>query len=207
MSKKVVKYLVSLALLSVILVVAFKFKGKVAQVNNVSQQALSIIQEEDQGQIFQASEENQIEVTQYAEEIQVENQEEEKPQGEIQEGKVEERKIDEDGSYTDKENVALYIHTYGKLPQNYINKKSAESLGWTSGEAVSSFAPGKSIGGDRFGNYEQLLPKKKGRLYYECDIDAYGKKSRGAKRIVFSNDGLIYYTDDHYESFELLYGE
>lgn len=207
MSKKVVKYLVSLALLSVILVVAFKFKGKVAQVNNVSQQALSIIQEEDQGQIFQASEENQIEVMQDAEEIQVENQEEEKPQGEIQEGKVEERKIDEDGSYTDKENVALYIHTYGKLPQNYINKKSAESLGWTSGEAVSSFAPGKSIGGDRFGNYEQLLPKKKGRQYYECDIDAYGKKSRGAKRIVFSNDGLIYYTDDHYESFELLYGE
>lgn len=207
MSKKVVKYLVSLALLSVILVVAFKFKGKVAQENNVSQQALSIIQEEDQGQIFQASEENQIEVTQDAEEIQVENQEEEKHQGEIQEGKVEENKIDEDGSYTDKENVALYIHTYGKLPQNYINKKSAESLGWTSGEAVSSFAPGKSIGGDRFGNYEQLLPKKKGRQYYECDIDAYGKKSRGAKRIVFSNDGLIYYTDDHYESFELLYGE
>ena len=207
MSKKVVKYLVSLALLSVILVVAFKFKGKVAQENNVSQQALSIIQEEDQGQIFQASEENQIEVTQDAEEIQVENQEEEKPQGEIQEGKVEEREIYEDGSYTDKENVALYIHTYGKLPQNYINKKSAESLGWTSGEAVSSFAPGKSIGGDRFGNYEQLLPKKKGRQYYECDIDAYGKKSRGAKRIVFSNDGLIYYTDDHYESFELLYGE
>ena len=207
MSKKVVKYLVSLALLSVILVVAFKFKGKVAQENNVSQQALSIIQEEDQGQFFQASEENQIEVTQDAEEIQVENQEEEKPQGEIQEGKVEERKIDEDGSYTDKENVALYIHTYGKLPQNYINKKTAESLGWTSGEAVSSFAPGKSIGGDRFGNYEQLLPKKKGRQYYECDIDAYGKKSRGAKRIVFSNDGLIYYTDDHYESFELLYGE
>ena len=207
MSKKVVKYLVSLALLSVILVVAFKFKGKVAQENNVSQQALSIIQEEDQGQFFQASEENQIEVTQDAEEIQVENQEEEKPQGEIQEGKVEENKIDEDGSYTDKENVALYIHTYGKLPQNYINKKTAESLGWTSGEAVSSFAPGKSIGGDRFGNYEQLLPKKKGRQYYECDIDAYGKKSRGAKRIVFSNDGLIYYTDDHYESFELLYGE
>ena len=197
MSRKVIKYLVSLALLSLVLVVAIKFKGKVVQENNVNEQALSIIQEEDLGQEVQVP----VEAIQ---DVQVE---EEKPQEEIQENKAEEIKIDEDGSYTDKENVALYIHTYGKLPQNYISKKTAESLGWNSGEAVSTVAPGKSIGGDRFGNYEQLLPKKKGRQYYECDIDAYGKKSRGAKRIVFSNDGLIYYTDDHYESFELLYGE
>lgn len=197
MSRKVIKYLVSLALLSLVLVVTIKFKGKVVQENNVSEQALSIIQEEDLGQEVQVP----VEAIQ---DVQVE---EEKPQEEIQENKAEEIKIDEDGSYTDKENVALYIHTYGKLPQNYISKKTAESLGWNSGEAVSTVAPGKSIGGDRFGNYEQLLPKKKGRQYYECDIDAYGKKSRGAKRIVFSNDGLIYYTDDHYESFELLYGE
>ena len=61
--------------------------------------------------------------------------------------------------------------------------------------------------GDYFGNYEGLLPEKKGRKYTECDIDTLGAKSRGAKRIIFSNDGLIYYTDDHYESFELLYGE
>ncbi|MBO7640007.1 MAG: hypothetical protein J6S91_13635 [Treponema sp.] len=197
MSRRVIKYLVSLALLSLVLVVTIKFKGKVVQENNVSEQALSIIQEEDLGQEVQVP----VEAIQ---DVQVE---EEKPQEEIQENKAEEIKIDEDGSYTDKENVALYIHTYGKLPQNYISKKTAESLGWNSGEAVSTVAPGKSIGGDRFGNYEQLLPKKKGRQYYECDIDAYGKKSRGAKRIVFSNDGLIYYTDDHYESFELLYGE
>ena len=200
MSRKVIKYFVSLALLSLVLVVAIKFKGKVVQENNVSEQALSIIQEEDLGQEVQVP----IEVIQDVEDVQVE---EGKPQEEIQENKVEENKIDEDGSYTDKDNVALYIHTYGKLPQNYINKKTAESMGWSSGEAVSSFAPGKSIGGDRFGNYEGLLPKKKGRTYYECDIDAYGKKSRGAKRIVFSNDGLVYYTEDHYESFELLYGE
>ena len=63
------------------------------------------------------------------------------------------------------------------------------------------------IGGDVYGNYEGLLPKKKGRTYYECDIDTLHKKSRGAKRIVFSSDGLIYYTKDHYEHFELLYGE
>ena len=64
-----------------------------------------------------------------------------------------------------------------------------------------------SIGGDRFGNYEELLPDANGRTWTECDIDTLHAKSRGAKRIVFSNDGLIYYTDDHYESFELLYGE
>ena len=69
------------------------------------------------------------------------------------------------------------------------------------------YAKGKCIGGDFFGNYEGLLPKANGRSYTECDIDTLGKDSRGAKRIVFSNDGLIYYTDDHYESFELLYGE
>ncbi len=114
--------------------------------------------------------------------------------------------IDEYGSYTTKDDVALYIHTYGKLPQNFITKDEARSLGWEGG-GLEEYAPGKCIGGDYFGNYEGLLPKKDGRTYTECDIDTLGKDSRGAKRIVFSNDGLIYYTDDHYESFELLYGE
>ncbi|MBQ4353913.1 MAG: ribonuclease [Clostridia bacterium] len=114
--------------------------------------------------------------------------------------------IDENGSYDDKDNVALYIHTYGKLPPNYISKAEAEDLGWEGG-SVERYAEGKCIGGSKFGNYEGLLPKKKGRQYYECDIDTLGANSRGAKRIVYSNDGLIYYTDDHYESFELLYGE
>lgn len=113
--------------------------------------------------------------------------------------------IDEDGEYYSKDEVALYIYTYQKLPSNYITKKEAQALGWEGG-AVEKFAPGKVIGGDRFGNYEGLLPEKNGRSYTECDIDTKGK-SRGAKRIVFSNDGLIYYTDDHYESFTLLYGE
>ena len=58
-----------------------------------------------------------------------------------------------------------------------------------------------------FGNREGLLPEAKGRVYYECDIGTLGAESRGASRIVFSNDGLIYFTRDHYESFELLYGE
>ena len=114
--------------------------------------------------------------------------------------------IDFDGTYTKKDDVALYIHTYGCLPQNFISKKDAQALGWEGG-SLEPYAPGMCIGGSYFGNYEGLLPEKKGRKYTECDIDTLGKKSRGAKRIVFSNDGLIYYTDDHYESFELLYGE
>ena len=118
-------------------------------------------------------------------------------------------KIAEDGEYTDKDSVALYIHTYGHLPSNYITKDEARDAGGDSQKGnLSEVCPGKSIGGDRFGNYEGLLPKKKGRSYTECDIDYNPKKgSRGRKRIVFSNDGLVYYTEDHYESFELLYGE
>lgn len=114
--------------------------------------------------------------------------------------------LDEDGSYDSKDEVALYIYLYGHLPSNYISKSKAEKLGW-SGGSLEPYAPGKCIGGSHFGNYEGLLPEAKGRSYTECDIDTIGAKSRGAKRIVFSNDGLIYYTDDHYESFELLYGE
>lgn len=114
--------------------------------------------------------------------------------------------IDPDGSYTTKEDVALYIHTYGCLPPNFITKAEARTLGWESG-GLEDFAPGCCIGGDRFGNYEGLLPDAPGRTWTECDIDTLGQSRRGAKRIVFSNDGLIYYTEDHYESFELLYGE
>ena len=112
--------------------------------------------------------------------------------------------IKEDGVYDSKEDVALYIHTYGKLPSNYIKKADAEALGWPGGE-LEKYAPGKCIGGDYFGNREGLLPKADGRTYTECDIDTLGAKSRGAKRIVFSNDGLIFYTEDHYESFTQLY--
>ena len=119
---------------------------------------------------------------------------------------AEEKKLAEDGSYNSAEEVALYIHQYGHLPGNYITKKEAEALGW-SGGSLEPYAPGKSIGGSRFGNYEGILPTKDGRKYTECDIGTAGKKSRGAKRIVFSNDGLIYYTEDHYETFTLLYGE
>ena len=117
-----------------------------------------------------------------------------------------EENLPEDGTYNSKDDVALYIHIYGKLPSNFITKKEAKKLGWPGG-SLEDYAPGKSIGGDYFGNYEGLLPTKEGRKYYECDIDTLGKSKRGAKRIIYSNDGLIFYTEDHYESFELLYGE
>ena len=119
---------------------------------------------------------------------------------------AEESVPDEDGTYTSKEDVALYIYTYGHLPGNFITKDEARKLGWEGG-GLEGYAPGKCIGGDRFGNYEGLLPDAPGRKWTECDIGTLGRDSRGAKRIVFSNDGLIYYTDDHYKSFELLYGE
>lgn len=100
-----------------------------------------------------------------------------------------------------KEEVALYIHTYSHLPSNYMTKKEARMHGWESG-ALSKILPGKSIGGDRYGNYEEVLPVDE--IYYECDIDT-GKTSRGKKRIVYSKDGDIWYTEDHYDTFKLLY--
>lgn len=114
--------------------------------------------------------------------------------------------IDEAGSYTTKEDVSLYLYTYGHLPENFITKSEARALGW-SGGGLDDFDYGKCIGGDRFGNNEALLPEANGRKYYECDIDTLHADDRGPKRIVFSNDGLIYYSGDHYDSFELLYGE
>ena len=115
-------------------------------------------------------------------------------------------KLDRNGSYYSRDDVALYIHTYGHLPSNYLTKKQAQALGW-SGGSLEPYAPGKVIGGSRYGNYEGLLPEKSGRYYTECDIDTLGKSKRGSKRIVYSNDGLIYYTGDHYQTFTLLYGE
>ena len=111
----------------------------------------------------------------------------------------------EDGSYTSPEDVAEYLHFYGHLPDNFITKNEARDLGWDCQAGnLDEVAPGMSIGGDTFGNREGLLPKADGRKYYECDVN-YEGGYRGEERIVYSNDGLIFYTDDHYESFEQLY--
>ncbi len=120
--------------------------------------------------------------------------------------KATESPVREDGIYSERDEVALYLHLFGHLPDNYITKSEAQKLGWPGGR-LDDYAYGKCIGGDYFGNYEGLLPSKRGRKYYECDIGTLHRRSRGAKRIIYSNDGLIYYTDDHYESYQLLYGE
>ena len=113
--------------------------------------------------------------------------------------------VEENGNYTSKEEVALYIHTYGKLPVNYITKKEAQDMGWDPSKGnLSDILPGMSIGGSAFGNYEGALPRANGRIYFECDID-YDGGYRGAKRLVYSNDGLVFYTEDHYNTFEQIY--
>ena len=113
--------------------------------------------------------------------------------------------VEENGNYTSKEEVALYIHTYGKLPVNYITKKEAQDMGWDPSKGnLSDILPGMSIGGSAFGNYEGTLPRANGRRYFECDID-YDGGYRGAKRLVYSNDGLVFYTEDHYNTFEQIY--
>lgn len=110
--------------------------------------------------------------------------------------------LDKNGYYYSKEDVSLYIHTYGELPDNFMTKDEATNLGWNSKKGnLWDVAKDMCIGGDKFGNREGILPKEKGRQYYECDIDYHGGY-RNEKRIVYSNDGLIYYTEDHYESFE-----
>ena len=107
-------------------------------------------------------------------------------------------------AYTDPDEVALYLYLFEELPPNFVTKKEAQQQGWSAGEDLSQILPGCSIGGDRFGNLEGLLPEESGRQYYECDVN-YTGGHRGAERLVFSSDGLIYYTADHYESYTQLY--
>ena len=113
--------------------------------------------------------------------------------------------VEEDVCYSDRDSVALYLHTFGKLPGNFITKKEASALGWDSKKGnLWEVAEGMSIGGDSFGNREGLLPADKGRKWYECDINYQGGY-RGAERILYSSDGLVYYTGDHYQTYTQLY--
>ena len=113
-----------------------------------------------------------------------------------------------EGPITEPQAIADYLFEHGELPDNFITKKEAQELGWINGRNyVSDVAPGKSIGGDRFGNYEGKLPRVKGRTYYEADC-YYRKGKRTKERIVYSSDGHVWYSDDHYNTFtELFPGE
>ena len=189
-----------LAIVAAVLVIglatgAFTFGDIVSSL--LGERAPQAVMQEDAGVTAPIEDENSDELILIEESEPEQPQEESQPQEQLP-------VIDENGSYYSKDDVALYIHTYGHLPNNFITKNQARELGWEGG-SVEDYAPGCSIGGDRFGNYEGILPE--GKKYTECDIDTLGRSSRGAKRIVFSNDGCIYYTDDHYETFELLYGE
>lgn len=97
--------------------------------------------------------------------------------------------------------VALFLMEHQRLPDYYLTKSEARKLGWIAQEGnLHEVAPGSSIGGDLFQNREGRLPKTEGRIWYEADIH-YDGGTRGADRIVYSNDGLIYLTTDHYKSF------
>ena len=112
-----------------------------------------------------------------------------------------ETSIEKNNNYYSLEDVSEYLKIYGELPPNYITKKEARELGWDNEEGnLWDVSEGAVIGGDRFGNRESLLENKKGRIYYEADVN-YEGGYRGPERIVYSNDGSIYYTKDHYESF------
>ena len=101
--------------------------------------------------------------------------------------------------------LADYLFEHGELPEIFIRKQAAERLGWDSRyNYVSDVAPGISIGGDYFGNYEERLPVVKGRKYYEADCFYRGGR-RNAHRIIYSNDGHVWYTGDHYETFVELF--
>lgn len=112
--------------------------------------------------------------------------------------------LDQDAYYYDLEHVVLYLHTYGTLPQNYITKDEAEALGWEGG-SIEEYKEGAAIGGDPFGNREGRLPTEELCYYTECDLDTNGADERGAKRLVYSDTGLYFYTEDHYETFEEVY--
>jgi ribonuclease T1 len=89
----------------------------------------------------------------------------------------------------------------GRLPDRYVTKEAAMRAGWKPGEDLCRAAPGKAIGGDRFGNRERRLPAANGRIWYEADLD-FNCGRRGAKRLLWSNDGLIYVSVDHYQNFK-----
>ena len=168
-----------------------------------SEESLQLIEETAETSAVPSPEENApAEETPVASEIRVESELASDEESASMQSVSQEAEISEDGEYTAPEDVALYLHTYGHLPGNYITKNEARDLGWDSSKGnLWDVAPGKSIGGDRFGNYEGLLPDGK---YKECDVN-YDGGYRDAERLIYGEDGSVYYTNDHYKSFTQLY--
>ncbi|MFT3904446.1 MAG: ribonuclease domain-containing protein [Niabella sp.] len=98
--------------------------------------------------------------------------------------------------------VVPYLKINGKLPDYYVTKKEALEKGWVAANGnLCNVLPGKAIGGDVFSNREGNLPRKQGRRWYEADLN-YNCGLRNADRVLFSSDGLVYVTYDHYKTFQ-----
>lgn len=104
-------------------------------------------------------------------------------------------------SGTDEKTVVSYLRQNHRLPDNYITKKKAREAGWDARSGnLCEVLPGKAIGGDRFSNREGRLPTAYKRVWREADIN-YRCGRRGADRVLFASDGLIYVSRDHYQNF------
>ncbi len=90
----------------------------------------------------------------------------------------------------------VWLRQYGHLPDYYISKEEAESLGWRPGKNLAHFAPGKMIGGEIYKNKKHVLPEENGRVWYHCDIN-YESGKRNNLRLYYSNDGLMFYSPNH----------
>ncbi|MFV8846336.1 ribonuclease [Serratia fonticola] len=102
---------------------------------------------------------------------------------------------------TQQQRVVSYVQQHQRLPDYYITKKQAREQGWDARDGnLCKVLPGKAIGGDRFSNREGQLPTANNRIWREADIN-YQCGRRGADRLLYSSDGLIYVTRDHYKNF------
>lgn len=123
------------------------------------------------------------------ENVTTDKQDENKPAGQIDE-------------LTKESAVVPFVKQNGTLPEFYITKKEARQHGWDAAKGnLCDVLPGRAIGGDIFTNRERSLPTKKGRTWYEADLN-YNCGHRNSHRLLFSNDGLVYVTHDHYKTFE-----
>lgn len=94
-----------------------------------------------------------------------------------------------------------WLKTFQKLPDYYITEAEAEALGWENRLGnLRKVAPGKMLQKGVYQNRDHHLPEAPGRVWYEADIN-YTGGFRGADRILYSNDGLIFVTYDHYKTF------
>ncbi|MCE3076488.1 ribonuclease domain-containing protein [Chryseobacterium gwangjuense] len=103
-------------------------------------------------------------------------------------------------SITEETKVISYVKQNHELPEYYITKNEAKKLGWDPSKGnLCDVLPGKAIGGDHFGNREGKLPK--GQKYFEADVN-YNCGNRNSDRIIFTKNGDVYLTKNHYKSFE-----